>query len=101
MEKREKDSVTADGWGLLKMERYYLKKEQRVFMVEQYFKNNEGFSKSSSAMRFIFMMDWLLDEIVVLGVQKIHKWSLRNKRRCLVLWILRRRQTILLRKCGW
>lgn len=27
------------------MERYYLKKEQRVFMVEQYFKNNEGFSK--------------------------------------------------------
>lgn len=44
MEKREKDSVTADGWGLLKMERYYLKKERRVFMVEQYFKNNEGFS---------------------------------------------------------
>lgn len=80
MEKREKDSVTADGWGLLKMERYYLKKEQRVFMVEQYFKNNEGFSnKIIFGDEIIFMMDWLLDEIVVLGVQKIHEWSLRNK----------------------
>lgn len=56
------------------MERYYLKKEQRVFMVEQYFKNNEGFSnKIIFGDEIIFMMDWLLDEIVVLGVQKIHE----------------------------
>jgi len=37
---KKKDSVTADSLGLLKMERYT--KEQRVFIVEQYFKNNEG-----------------------------------------------------------
>lgn len=37
---KKKDSVTADSSGLLKMEGYT--KEQRVFIVEQYFKNNEG-----------------------------------------------------------
>lgn len=79
MEKREKDSVTADGWGLLKMERYYLKKEQRVFMVEQYFKNNEGFSNKIIFGDEIHFHDGLVIGIVVLGVQKIHEWSLRNK----------------------
>lgn len=31
--------MTADSSGLLKMERYT--KEQRIFIVEQYFKNNK------------------------------------------------------------
>ncbi|PBC29604.1 hypothetical protein APICC_08150 [Apis cerana cerana] len=35
-----KDSMTADSSGLLKMERYT--KEQRIFIVEQYFKNNKS-----------------------------------------------------------
>jgi hypothetical protein len=34
-------NLTTDRSGLLKMERY--KKEQSVFIVEQYFKDNEGF----------------------------------------------------------
>jgi hypothetical protein len=40
---QKKDTLIADSSGLLNMERYT--KEHRVFIVEQYFKNEEGFSE--------------------------------------------------------
>ena len=36
----KKNNLTADSLGLVKMERYTI--EQRVFITEQYFKNNES-----------------------------------------------------------
>ena len=37
---QKKNNLTADSLGLVKMERYTI--EQRVFIIEQYFKNNES-----------------------------------------------------------
>ena len=39
---KKKNNLTADSLGLVKMERYTI--EQRVFIIEQYFKNNDFFS---------------------------------------------------------
>ena len=68
MSKRQKKkSETADSLGLLKM-KYYPKK-QRVFIVEQYFKNNKGLTAIVRTKSF------LIDDerIVAFGVQKIHE----------------------------
>jgi len=37
---QKKNNSTADSLGLVKMEHYTI--EQRVFIIEQYFKNNES-----------------------------------------------------------
>ena len=49
-------------------------KEQRVFIVEKYFKNNEGFSnKIIFNDKIHFYLDRLVNGIVAFEVQKIHK----------------------------
>lgn len=63
--------MTADNSELLKMKRYT--KEQRVFIIEQYFKNNESFSN-----KIIFSDEahFHLDELI--NRQNCRTWDSEN-----------------------
>lgn len=60
--KRQRNSIIKNGT-----------RKSNVFIVERYFKNKEGFRKSSSTHRAFILMDRLIEKIVAFGVRKIHE----------------------------
>ncbi|KAL2739064.1 transposase [Vespula squamosa] len=71
MPTKKKDSVRTNNSELLKIKRYT--KEQRVFIIEQYLKNNEGLAPTIRNFHSQFLV-WLIDKIVSFEVQKIHEF---------------------------
>lgn len=87
--------------GFLKMERFN-ERTKSVFIIEQYFKNNNFSDKIIFSDEMIFLMNRLIEKIEDLGFRKSKFRMMKLRDKCIYnMQILGLYRIVFLRKCGW